>query len=64
MNNRGDTLKEIEVLAKRIVPILCDGGVIEASVFGSFTLKKEMKKPTTDTISNSKKYGISILENT
>ena len=37
MNNRGDTSKAIEVLAKRIVPILCDGGVIEASVFGSLT---------------------------
>jgi predicted nucleotidyltransferase len=37
MNNRGDTSKKIEVLAKHIVPILCDGGVIETSVFGSFT---------------------------
>ena len=37
MNNRKGTSKEIEELAKRIVPILCDGGVIEASVFGSFT---------------------------
>ena len=37
MNNRRDTSKKIEVLAKRIVPILCDGGVIEASVFGSIT---------------------------
>jgi hypothetical protein len=37
MNNPKGTSKEIEELAKRIVPILCDGGVIEASVFGSFT---------------------------
>ena len=37
MNNRGDTSKAIEVLAKRIVPILWDGGVIEASVFGSLS---------------------------
>ena len=37
MNNRKGTSKEIEELAKRIVPILRDGGVIEASVFGSFT---------------------------
>jgi predicted nucleotidyltransferase len=37
MNNRKGTSKEIEELAKRIVPILCDGGVIEASVFGSFS---------------------------
>ena len=37
MNNGKGTSKEIEELAKRIVPILCDGGVIEASVFGSFS---------------------------
>jgi len=37
MNNRKATSKKIEELAKRIVPILCDGGVIEASVFGSFS---------------------------
>ena len=37
MNNREGTSKEIEDLAKRIVPVLGDGGVIEASVFGSFT---------------------------
>jgi predicted nucleotidyltransferase len=37
MNNRKDTSKEIKELAKRIVPILRDGGVVEASVFGSFT---------------------------
>lgn len=37
MNNRKGTSKEIEELAKRIVPILRDGGVVEASVFGSFT---------------------------
>ena len=40
MNNRKSTSKKIEELAKRIVPILCDGGVVgvvEASVFGSFT---------------------------
>ena len=36
MNNRKGTSKEIEELAKRIVPILRDGGVAEASVFGSF----------------------------
>ena len=35
MNNRKRTLKEIEELANRIVPILRDGGVVEASVFGS-----------------------------
>jgi predicted nucleotidyltransferase len=37
MNNRKDTSKEIEELAKSIAPILREGGVIEASVFGSFT---------------------------
>jgi predicted nucleotidyltransferase len=36
VNNHIGTLKEIEELAKRIVPILRDGGVVEASVFGSF----------------------------
>ena len=37
MNNLKGTSKEIEELAKRIVPILRDSGVVEASVFGSFT---------------------------
>ena len=37
MTNPKDTSRDIEVLAKRIVPILRDGGVVEASVFGSFT---------------------------
>ena len=37
MNNLKDTSKEIGELAKRIVPILRDNGVVEASVFGSFT---------------------------
>ena len=36
MNLRKDTPKEIEQLAKHIIPLLRDGGVIEASVFGSF----------------------------
>ena len=36
MKNRKGTSKEIEKLAKHIVPVLRDGGVIEASVFGSF----------------------------
>ena len=37
MNNLKGTSKEIGELAKRIVPILRDSGVVEASVFGSFT---------------------------
>ena len=37
MNNLKSISKEIEELAKRIVPILRDNGVVEASVFGSFT---------------------------
>ena len=37
MKNRKGTSKEIKKLAKHIVPVLRDGGVIEASVFGSFT---------------------------
>jgi uncharacterized protein len=37
MNHRKGAKKEIELLAKNIVPVLRDGGVIEASVFGSFT---------------------------
>ena len=37
MNNLKGTSKEIGELAKRIVPILRDNGVVEASVFGSFT---------------------------
>ena len=37
MKNRKGTSKEIKELAKHIVPVLRDGGVIEASVFGSFT---------------------------
>ncbi len=46
MNNRKGTSKEIEELAKRIVPILRDGGVVEASVFGSFT--RGEVQPTSD----------------
>ena len=37
VKNRKDLSKEIDELAKRIVPLLRDGGVVEASVFGSFT---------------------------
>ena len=37
MNYRKGISKDIEELAKTIVPVLRDGGVIEASVFGSFT---------------------------
>jgi predicted nucleotidyltransferase len=36
MNNRINTSKEFEDLTKLIVPMLSNGGVIEASVFGSF----------------------------
>ena len=36
MNHQKDTSKEIKELAKNIVPLLRDMGVIEASVFGSF----------------------------
>ena len=36
MNFRKDTSKEIQELAKNIVSLLRDGGVTEASVFGSF----------------------------
>ena len=38
MHNRKSTSKEIEILAKLIVPVLSDEGVIEASVFGFFVL--------------------------
>jgi predicted nucleotidyltransferase len=37
MKNQKGTSKEVEELAKHIAPVLRDGGVIEASVFGSFT---------------------------
>jgi len=37
MNLRKGTSKEIEELVKHSVPLLRDGGVIEASVFGAFT---------------------------
>ena len=40
MKNRRNTSKEIKNLAKRIVLILRDGGVVEASVFGSFARGK------------------------
>ena len=36
MNQRKGKSKQIEELAKNIVPLLREGGVIEASVFGSF----------------------------
>jgi predicted nucleotidyltransferase len=37
MHHQKDSSKEIADLAESIVPVLRDGGVIEASVFGSFT---------------------------
>ena len=46
MNFRKDTSKEIKELAKNIVPLLRDGGVIEASIFGSFTRGED--KPDSD----------------
>jgi predicted nucleotidyltransferase len=46
MNFRKDTSKEIEELAKNIIPLLRDGGVIEASVFGSFIRGEQ--KPDSD----------------
>ena len=36
MDDRISTFKEIEEMTKLIAPILSDGGVIEACVFGSF----------------------------
>ena len=46
MNFRKGTSKQIEELAKNIVPLLRDGGVIEASVFGSFSRGEH--KPESD----------------
>jgi hypothetical protein len=46
MNQRKDTSKQIEELAKNIIPLLRDGGVIEASVFGSFSRGED--KPESD----------------
>jgi predicted nucleotidyltransferase len=37
MNGSKGTSRKIEELAKRIVPILRNGGVVEASIFGSIT---------------------------
>jgi predicted nucleotidyltransferase len=37
MNQRKGISKQIEELANNIVPLLRDGGVIEASIFGSFS---------------------------
>jgi hypothetical protein len=46
MNFRKCTSKQIEELAKNIVPLLRDGGVFEASVFGSFSRGED--KPESD----------------
>jgi predicted nucleotidyltransferase len=40
------TSKELEELAKNIVPLLREGGVIEASIFGSFIRGED--KPESD----------------
>lgn len=37
MDQRKGTPKQIEELSKNIIPLLREGGVIEASVFGSFS---------------------------
>ena len=44
MDQRKGTSKQIEELAKNIIPLLREGGVIEASVFGSFSRGEDKPK--------------------
>ena len=61
MNNLKGTPKEIGVLAKRIVPILRDSGVVEASVFGSFTRGEVHPDSDLDLLVRYKK-SVSLLD--
>ena len=61
MNFRKDISKEIEELAKHIVPVLRDGGVIEAFVFGSFTRGEAQPDSDLDLLVRYKK-SVSLLD--
>jgi len=61
MNNLKGTSKEIGELAKRIVPILRDSGVVEASVFGSFTRGEVHPDSDLDLLVRYKK-SVSLLD--
>jgi predicted nucleotidyltransferase len=61
MNNRKNISIEIEALAKRIVPILRDGGVIEASVFGSF-IRGDVRPDSDLDLLVKYKEGVSLLD--
>ena len=61
MNNLKGTSKEIGELAKRIVPLLRDSGVVEASVFGSFTRGEVHPDSDLDLLVRYKK-SVSLLD--
>ena len=61
MNNLIGTSKEIGELAKRIVPILRDSGVVEASIFGSFTRGEVHPDSDLDLLVRYKK-SVSLLD--
>ena len=56
MSNRQGMSKEIDELAKRIVPILRDSGVIEASVFGSLARGEAQPNGDLDLLVRYKKH--------
>jgi predicted nucleotidyltransferase len=61
MNNFKGTSMEIGELAKRIVPILRDRGVVEASVFGSFVRGEVHPDSDLDLLVRYKK-SVSLLD--
>jgi hypothetical protein len=61
MDNLKGTSIEIDALAKRIVPILRDSGVVEASVFGSFARGEVHPESDLDLLVRYKK-SVSLLD--
>ena len=61
MNHQKDKPKEIEKLARHIVPLLRDGGVNEASVFGSFSRGEDKPESDLDLLVRYKE-NVSLLD--
>jgi predicted nucleotidyltransferase len=62
MDQRKGTSKQIEELAKNIIPLLREGGVIEASVFGSFSRGEDKPESDLDRVWETIRKDIPELE--
>ncbi len=61
MDQRKGTSKQIEELSKNIIPLLREGGVIEASVFGSFSRGEDKPESDLDLLVRYKE-NVSLLD--